>query len=147
METIEEVAGTIFPKEESIYPWKALAQERKAVIEAVHLTRHNRGKIIWLLYESLHELLRDHPYTLEALYLLSNLMPSEKYVKNGVHYRMEFIYTIKGTTSKLWGINAVKLTLGLEQLQILKRVLSRSYREYRILFEDAAEYIEKSHFI
>ena len=146
VETLEEAADINPPGEEHVDPWEALAQERKAAIKAVYLTRHDRGKIIWLLCESLHELFRDHLdhlYTLKGLYLLSNLLPPEKYVKNGYITEMEFIYTIEETTSKLWGINAVKLTLGLNKFQIMKEILARKLGEDRMFLGYAPEYIEK----
>ena len=82
-----------------------------------------------MLCESLHELLRDHLYSLDSLYLLSNLMPTEKYVKNGYITEEEFIYTIQETASRLGSVNALELTLGLKQLQTLKKALSRRLRD------------------
>ena len=70
-------------------------------------------------------------------------MPPEKYVKNGYFTEEEFIYTIQETASELEGINALELTLGLKQLQILKKALSRRLRKNRIFLRDASEYVEK----
>jgi hypothetical protein len=86
---------------------------------------HSRDRITHLSCESLRELSKISFDVLDALYILSNFMPAEKYLRNGYIIETDYTDIIKEMASKLSGLNSLKLSLGLEYLERLKELLAK----------------------